>query len=161
MFDLHKVWNTLHCLMVNNSQSTCKCSPPSTKPALLCSIGVPVGRTVTRLGTRFIWLSWRLRALVRAAARFLHMKQTKQHEWIFLRYKCSKFKLAIGNRNLPNAFQGFSSPSTNRTQNKIYSNVTLRYTSEPATCEYSCQGKDMLQMLYKQYKNIPWIMSTV
>ena len=79
----------------------------------------------------------------------------------FLRYKCSKFKLAIESTNLPNVFQGFSSPSTNRTQNKIYSNVTLRHTSEPATCEYSCQGKDMLQMLYKQYKNIPWIMSTV
>lgn len=33
---------------------------------------------------------------------------------------------------IPNVFQGFSSPSTNRTQNKIYSNVTLRHTSELA-----------------------------
>lgn len=38
MFDLHKVCDTLlHCLMVNNSQSTCKPPSPIHPPNLPCA----------------------------------------------------------------------------------------------------------------------------
>jgi len=161
MFDLHKVWNALHCLTVNNSQSTCKMFPPIHQTCLaLFNWGS--SRKDCNPAWHQIYLAELTTASAGSSCCQIPAYETDKTTWMdFLRYKCSKFKLAIGSTNLPNVFQDFSSPSTNRTQNKIYSNVTLRYTSEPATCEYSCQGKDMHQMLYKQYKNNPWIMSTV